>query len=313
MPDRHRAPLLATDSPKGCRTPSDSPAASSPGSSSPPGPYKGRSWKFPIGHRRVILTKDPGTSVLMEPQFTTRLRARLLDPTGALIDEGDLGSGIVTNVGALYLAFDQNRENTALNCLRLAKYHAWGTSGTAAAVTDVALGTAVEPTNATAEEGTQSLVINEAGEVTYKSVKKIKNGSSTQKIEEWGLLTAPTLSATTGTPLTAVTETTATVTSTPLTASSSSVQGQVGLILKAGSYWGLVLSNTTSVVTLPTSANSNGWAATSSGKYEAAKKPGNEALTFKPVLFDHANFGIITVEKENSVEFVFELLVKSGG
>lgn len=268
-------------------------------------PRKATSLRIP-GLGRIILTRDPGDSgMFAREQFATELFAIHRDGDGRIIHQHDLGSGLVTNVGVMALA---NDFAWAQNCqtLKLANNHASGTGATAAATTDIALQTLAAPTTTTAVAGTQSLV-SAANSQTYKTVATI-NYTSTLAITEWGLHTATALSATTGTPFTATSATSGTATGTPYTASSGTTQGEQQMIVVPGTttVFGLITSNTTSVLTIPA------WYTVAGGT--AGSTPGTtEAFTIKPVLWDHKVFAAINVNSGDSIQFQYSLLVNSGG
>lgn len=270
-----------------------------------PQPHRGRGIRIP-GLGRIILTDDPGDARIFSDQvFSTDLVAHHFDGDGKLIHSHDLGSGLVTNVGVMAMANDFAWAN-GFNTLKLANFHASGTGVTAAATTDIACQTLAAPTTATAVTGAQSLV-SAANSQTYKTIATV-NYVSTLAITEWGLHTAATLSASTGTPLTAAAAASATVTGTPYTASTSTVQGEQQLIIKPATttVYGLILSNTTSVLTIPA------WYKVADGT--AGATPGStEAFTLLPVLWDHKVFAAINVNSGDSIQFQYSLLINSGG
>jgi hypothetical protein len=245
--------------------------------------------------------------------FQSHLHAKVIrrDKRGRVVDmeNRDLGSGLVTNVGVMAMANDPqwaSPSGAAASTLRLQNWVATGTGTTAAAATDIALQTLAAPTTANAVSGAQSLV-SAANSQQFKQITTI-NYTSTLAITEWGLHSAQVLSATTGTPFTATTATTATVTGTPYTASSSTVQGEQQLIVKAGTttVYGLILSNTTSVLTIPA------WYTVATGA--AGSTPGTtEAFTLLPVMWDHKVFSAITVNSGDSIQFTYTLTINAGG
>jgi hypothetical protein len=249
-------------------------------------------------------------SLFSKHMFATRLSAIVRDPENQIVDSFDLGSGLVTNVGVLALAYDwgvPGVKAAPANLFANLKYQAWGTSEAVASINDIKLNAAAAPNATEATEGTLSSVTNGEGTPKLISTTKIK-AESTLKITEWGVFTQKILSATTGTPLTAETATSGTVTGTPLTASSTEAKGETLKILVATEpeeIWGLITSNTTSVVTVPA------WYKQTSG---AVKEPKNTSpFSLKPVMFDHRVFGVISVESGNTIEFPWELAIKSGG
>lgn len=271
--------------------------------------HKARGIRTPFG--RVFFTRDKGESTMFANQwFSTNLTARKFDGDGKLVHEYDLGSGLVTNVGVLSMANDYAWAGVSAApqaTLALSNYHSVGTGATAAAATDVQMQTLAAPTTTTAQTGTQSLG-SAANSQSYRTVATVSFGS-TLAITEWGLHNAATLSATTGTPFTATSATTATATATPWTASSTTVKGTPqSLVIRPGTttVWGLALSNTTSVATIPA------WYTVASGA--AGSTPGGtEAFTLQPVLWDRKVFSAINVVNGDSIQFTYTLAVNSGG
>lgn len=234
-----------------------------------------------------------------------------------LLEEHDLGSGLVTNVGVLGLAndFAWSPTNAPHNLFRALKYHASGTGATAAAATDIKLQTASGNGGQTPVAGTQ--VLSSAANLQkYQSVATISY-TGAEAVTEWGLFaydsTLPATSAlsdATGSPFTAGSATTGTVTATPLTASSASAMGQQMSIFEntgnATPSWGLVLSNTTSVVTVPA------WYKVSDGT--AGANPANtNTYVIRPIMWDHKVFAAINVANGDSIQFTYTLTISSGG
>lgn len=271
----------------------------------PAAPHKARSLRLP-GLGRILLTRDEGDAGIFASEvFSTNLTAFHRDGDGKLKHTHDLGSGLVTNVGVLALANDFNWAQNA-QTLKLANRHASGTGATAAAATDIVLQTASTNGGQSPVTGTQTLV-SAANSQKYQTVGTISYTGS-EAVTEWGLFSAGTLSATTGSPFTATSATSGTATGTPYTASSSTVQGQQQFIVVAGTttVWGLVTSNSTSVLTHP------GWYKVADGT--AGATPGStEAFSLKPVMWDHKTFSAINVVSGDSIQFTYQLTVNSGG
>jgi hypothetical protein len=224
----------------------------------------------------------------------------------------DLGSGLVTNVGVLALANDWNLaapSGAAINTIKLANWHVTGTGATAAAATDIKLQTQSTNGGQTPTAGTQSLV-SAANLQKYQTIATVSYSGS-EAVTEWGLICASTISATTGSPFTAGSATTGTVTATPLTASSSTVQGQEQTIFEntgnATPHWGLVTSNTTSVVTVPA------WYKVSDGTAAGTTPANTNTYVIRPVMWDHKVFSAINVVSGDSIQFTYTLTVTSGG
>ena len=230
----------------------------------------------------------------------------------------DLGTGLVTNVGVLALANDGlwSVTNAPNNLFRYLKYHATGTGTTAAAATDIKLQTASTNGGQTPVAGTQVLV-SAANAQKYQTVATVSY-TGAEAVTEWGLFAydsalpaTSALSDATGSPFTAGTATTGTVTATPLTASSTTAMGQQMSIIEntgnATPHWGLVTSNTTSVVTVPA------WYKVSDGTAAGTTPANTNAYVFRPIMWDHKVFSAINVANGDSIQFTYTVTVNSGG
>lgn len=222
----------------------------------------------------------------------------------------DLGSGLVTNVGVLALANEAvtlaSPSGARINTLFLANQHFTGTGATAAAATDIKIQTISTAGGQTAVAGTQTFV-SAANSQKYQTVATVAY-TGTEAVTEWGLHTSSTRTATTGSPFTATTASSFTGTSSPYTASSSTVQGLQQSIVEAGTttVWGFVISNTTSVGTIPA------WYKTADGTLGST--PGStETYTIRPILWDHKVFSAINVVNGDSIQFTYQLTISSGG
>lgn len=287
--------------------------------------------RTPFG--RLMVTRDPGTAFDAGTGFRTHLYAEVIKPgipkangpwekvfghgfrqrpDGRWSRKIDLGSGLVTNVGVFAMANDFGwSASLALATLNLANQHAWGTGATAAAVTDLALGTLAAPTTTTAVAGVQSIV-GTAAVPKYQTVATITAGGSLA-ITEWGLHSLAALSSTTGTPFTATSATSWTDTGSAQTASTASIRGLQQTIVKAGTttVWGLNLSNTTHVGTLASVAGSGWWTVAAD---TAGSTPGaTEAFSILPVLWDRKVFAAINVVNGDSIQFTYTCQINSGG
>jgi hypothetical protein len=234
-----------------------------------------------------------------------------------LIESYNLGSGAVTNVGVLALAndFGWSVTNAPNNLFRFLKYHATGTGATGAAATDIKLQTPSTNGGQTPVAGTQVLV-SAANAQKYQSVATVAY-TGAEAVTEWGffaydsaLPTTANLSDATGSPFTAGSATTGTTTGTSLTASSTSVMGQqLSIFENTGNgtpSWGLVTSNTTSIVTVPA------WYKVSDGT--AGANPANtNTYVIRPIMWDHKVFGAITVASGDSIQFTYTLTFTAGG
>jgi hypothetical protein len=250
--------------------------------------------------------------------WQTNLSLKHFDKRHRLIEQRDLGSGLTTNVGSLALANDFAWSATnALNSLfAKMKYHASGTSATAAAATDIKLNTPSGFGGQTPVAGTQVLV-SAANLQKYQSVATISYTGS-ESVQEWGIFsygsTLPAVTAltdATGTPFTAGSATTGTVTGTVLTPSSSTVMGQQMAIIdntgNATPHWGLVTSNTNQIVTVPA------WYKTADGTAAGTFPASGNAFVHRPIMFDHRQFTSVGVGSGDSIQFTWTLTINSGG
>ena len=268
---------------------------------------------------RVGLVRDRDGCATFYPgglAFRSNLTATLIR-NGKIEGTRDLGSGLVTNVGVLALAndFAWSPTNAPHNLFRTLKYHASGKGTTAAAATDIKLETVSTVGGQTPVVGTQVLV-SAANSQKYQSVATIAY-TGTEAVTEWSILgydsTLPAVTAltdATGSPFTAGSATTGTTTGTTLTASSTTAMGQQMSIFErtsgASLSWGLVTSNTTSVITVPA------WYLVSSGAAGAA--PANaETYVIRPVCWDRKQFSAVNIVNGDSIQFSYTLTISSGG
>lgn len=296
----------------------------------------GKIFKLPLVGRVAVTSDRFGSavrtkSVFGNEAFETNLTAEVFDRNGkpklardvmslnwferALFGKKtkiDLGSGLVTNVGVLALANDWNLaapSGAAINTLKLANWHHTGTGATAAATTDIKIQTISTQGGQTPVAGAQS-TISAANLQKYQTIATIAY-TGVEAVTEWGLICGSAVSSATGSPITAGSATTATVTGTPLTASSSTIQGlQQNILHDTGSatpMWGLITSNTTSVVTVPA------WYKVSDGTAAGVTPLNTETFVTRPVMWDHKVFAAINVVSGDSIQFTYQLTVVSGG
>lgn len=229
----------------------------------------------------------------------------------------DLGSGLVTNIGAMAIANEAltlaSPSGARINTLFLANQHITGTGATAAAVLDYKIQTISTNGGQTAVAGTQSFATTGTMAVPVMQTVATISYTGSEAVTEWGLFTSATMSATTGSPFTAATATTFTGTATPYTASSSTVQGLQQQIVEPGTttVLGLIQSNSTTVGTL-TNNGTTGWF--TKAAMTAGSTPGNtETYILRPIMWDHKVFLAINVVNTDSIQFTYTLTITSGG
>lgn len=265
--------------------------------------------RLPFG--RLLFSRDKGESMNSSAMFfQSHLSAQLVRENGKTRNY-DLGSGLVTNVGVLSMAADflyADVSGVGNSTLDMSNWHLTGTGVTGAAATDYKIQTISTNGGQTPVAGTQTLV-SAANLQKYQTVATIAY-TGAEAVTEWGLITSGTVSSTTGSPFTAGSVTSGTVTGTPLTASSATVAGQQLTIFENTNAsrlsWGLVTSNTTSVITVPA------WYLNSNGT--AGVTPVNaDAYTIRPIMWDHKVFAAINVLNGDSIVFTYLLTISSGG
>lgn len=284
---------------------------------------KPRIINLPILGRFAIVPDKEGESQRYPGgmEFGTNLKAALFH-NGKWQGERDLGSGAVTNVGVLMLALDgavyaaidgtnthiPTPSGAGIHTFSLMKYHQTGTGITAAAATDIKLGTPSGFGGQTPVAGTQ-VFVTAANLQKYQTVATISYTGS-EAVTEWLLTNNATLTATTGTPFTAGTATTGTVTAGAMTQSTNAIAGQYGTVFEntgnATPSWGLVYQNSATIVDVPA------WYKVSDGT--AGATPANtNAFTIRGVAWDRKQFAAVNVNSGDSIQFTYSLTITSGG
>ena len=133
-------------------------------------------FKLPFRKGQLWIVRDPGqgNALFQSRLFTKHFR------NGKLVEERDLGTGVVTNAGVALWAADWNN---ATATIKLATWHDSGTGITAPTISDTVMQT---PTGNARITGSQSNLTN-----VYKTIATLSYGSSFA-ITEWGLFTAVT-------------------------------------------------------------------------------------------------------------------------
>jgi hypothetical protein len=131
---------------------------------------------LPFNKGKLWIVRDPGQGNAL---FQSRLFVKHFRE-GGLLEERDLGTGVVTNAGVNLWAGDWNNGTATI---KLATWHDSGTGVTAPTVSDVFMQT---PTGNARIIGAQSNLNN-----VYKTIATLAYGGSFA-ITEWGLFTAVT-------------------------------------------------------------------------------------------------------------------------
>jgi hypothetical protein len=229
----------------------------------------------------------------------------------------DLGSGLITNAGVLALAQDalqgvEAKKELPFNLFANLKYHAWGSKKAGAMkIEDIELEkfevTSTGAGKATAATTTTVTAVG-TGEPKIVSTSKLKAEGSLE-IVEWGIFCGEKIETTPGTgKFVSVTAGSGKASGAVFTASTTEIKGErlnIAEFAESEDGWGLITSNTTEVLTVPA------WYKTSTG---GVKEPtGISAYVTRPLMFDRRTYAPINVEVGNTIEYPWELTIKSGG
>jgi hypothetical protein len=289
---------------------------------------------------RFAWTSDPGEAKLFaRNMISTNLGAILRGPDyskrgqmhiGPILDEFDLGSGVVTNVGVTALALDSTwfaNETENLATLNTLKFMNWGTGTTAAAQTNWRL--QKQEVNESKNKEAITVTSSVYSGILAGNAKLIVTGSLEAKetgpvaITEWGLFSAAKTEGSTAKAATAVTENkltdTAKLEAPGSTESKKNARGAQQYILfakESEEAYATVVSNTTEVATLAKVSGEKAWLKAGTegkGTVETATTPSaTTKYQFYPVMWDHRVFSAINVEKGNKIEFPYELTIEGG-
>jgi hypothetical protein len=275
---------------------------------------------MPFGRALHLALSSPDDSALHYAglAFGTNLRADLFH-RGKWQGYRDLGSGLVTNIGAMSIANDAltlaSPSGARINTLFLANQHISGKGTTGASVLNYKIETISTNGGETAAAGAQTFSASSTMAVPiYKTIATITY-TGTEAVTEWGLFTSATMSATTGSPFSGTTTaTTFDNTGAAFTASSATVQGQQKKLvcdLQTTAVMGLIKSNTNTVATLENNGTT-GWF--TNAAQTAGSTPGNtETYVLRPIMWDRKVFSAINVVNLDSIQFTYSLTITSGG
>lgn len=241
----------------------------------------------------MALARDHGHALNPGGQlFDTNLSA-VHTRGGVVVEKRNLGSGLVTNAGVNLLARDWYWTSGA-STFEIEKNMGSGTGSTAAAVGDVTLGTA---NGTSGVAGTQSTVEPNV----YQVVGTLSYGG-TLAITEWGLFISSTLS---GSSQSTGTSTSVGTTSMTLSTATWSVDQWKGYTVTTGAVMGLILSNTSTVLTI------GSWRTPSTNAL--ASNPSTTTFVINPTMWDRKVFSAINVLNGDSVTWTYQLTDTSGG
>jgi hypothetical protein len=241
----------------------------------------------------IAIARDKGDAIRTAgAMFDTNVQATHIRG-GNVVEHRNLGSGLVTNAGVNLLARDWFWTAGATT-FEIEKNMGSGTGATAAAVGDVALGTA---NGTSGVAGTQSTVEPNI----YQVVGTLSYGSSLA-ITEWGLFLSTTLS---GAAQSTGTSTAVGTSSMTLSTATWTTDQWKGYTVTTGGVMGLILSNTATVLTI------GSWRTPSTNALPA--NPSTGTFVINPTMWDRKVFSAINVINGDSIQFTYQLTMTSGG
>lgn len=271
--------------------------------------------RMPFKKGRFLYTPDNGEALIPGSQvFATRLRAKLFDGDGRLIDNFDFGSGLVTNVGVNMMANDPSwvAAATPFCTLSAMNFHGIGTGTTAAALTDIGLQTPIASGSLTGSTNGYYTGVESVVAPNQFQTQATITANATLAVTEWGLAMSNAANVARTSAGAAPTGTTFTDTGATFTTAGNGLKGFTVEIASASvntptsTVQGLITSNTATVLTL-----ANGWwtLANASGGTPGA----TVAYNYGPTFFDHRVFSAINVVAGNTIQFTYDLTITSGG
>lgn len=274
------------------------------------------------GLGRIAFSKDPGEANLFSEHFLkTRLSAIVRDPYGYIVEEHDLGSGVVTNLGVFAMAYDATWPAEAKkphNVFSTLQWHQWGTGITGTAETynwKLETQAEVETAKFKAIKATTTVKVTDLYSTRkWVSTATLEAGGNAA-ITEWGLFNAEEPKGAEETGGTAApTETTFTgEKSGSFVESTTEALGSAQSVIwtkntgGAAESVGLILSCTKEVATIP----AKGWIKAASEAEAPNPEKGTKYNKF-PLMWDRRKFEPINVAKGNTITFPYELRIEAG-
>ena len=269
------------------------------------------SFKIPfVKGRFLYLPECEDATITGRQVFATNLSFKQFRK-GKLYEQGDLGSGLVTNAGVNLIVDNDVNNRLSAGAINFFKYQAIGTGTTAAAASDFYLQTAQGATNLSGTTngymtGTNTVVAPNQ----WRSVATF-TATGAIAVTEWALTmnNGANFSRTaTGTPTSttfpdsgaAFTTTGTGLTGWTIEISSSAVNTPTTTVM------GLVTSNTATQLNI-----AEGWwtLANASGSTPGA----NGAYVVYPTMYDHKVFSVINMASGDTLQFTYTNTVNSGG
>lgn len=267
--------------------------------------------KLPGKAGRILWVPEREAAEIVGKQvFATSLKFQQFR-NGRLYEQGDLGSGTVTNAGVNLMAWNDLNNGIGSATLANLQYQAIGTGTTASASSDYYLQT---PQGATNLSGTTNGYMTGAPTIVAPNIIQSQatfTATGAIAVTEWAITmsNAANFSRTaTGTP----TATTFPDSGAAFTTTGNGLKGWTIEINSAAintpttTVMGLVTANTATSLTI-----AEGWRtlANASGATPGA----NVAYVVYPTAFDHKQFAAVNLASTDTLQFTYQLTVTSGG
>lgn len=274
--------------------------------------------RLPFKKGRLLWTPDTGSSLRPADMFfMSHLQADHYDGDKKLIQQYDLGSGKVTNVGVNMLANDPTwvAAATPFATLSIMNFVSTGTGATADAAGDYWLQT-VGTHFSGGTNGYFTGAISLTAPNIWKNVATV-NYSGSEAVTEWVLTMSNAANFARTSAGAAPTQTTFTDTGAAFTTTGNALKGWTILINATAANTpttlaqALVVSNTATVLTTSPGPDSTHWWSLADA---SVVTPGATiAYVVYPTAWDHKNFAAINVNAGDSIAFSYSLTINSNG
>jgi hypothetical protein len=269
------------------------------------------SLKLPFKRGRVMWVPERDEAIISSNQFFgTNLSMQHFDRRGRLVEQRDLGSGLVTNVGVDLMAWN-DEANVLGATLSIMTQQAIGTGATAAAAADYYLQTPQGTTNLSGT--TNGYMAGAQSVVAPNQIKSIATFTATGAIAvtEW-ILAMSNAAAFTGRSATSTDATHLNDTGAAFTTAGNGLKGwaveaaTTAINTPTTTAFGIVTANTATALTV-----GNGWFTLANA---GASTPGGTTnYVVYPAIWDHKVFSVVNLANGDSIQFTYTLTINSGG
>lgn len=260
--------------------------------------------------RVLFVPKKEAAEIIGKQVFATNLSFKQFR-NGKLYEQGDLGSGTVTNAGVNLMAWNDLNNGLGSATLANLQYHAIGTGTTASASSDFYLQT---PQGTTNLSGTTNGYMTGAPTLVAPNIMQSQatfTATGAIAVAEW-IITDSNAAAYTSQTANASSATSIGVATTPFSTTGNGLKGwhveinATAINTPTTTVMGLVTANTSSALTI-----AEGWRTLANA---TAGTPSSTAtFSVYPTAFDHKQFGTINLAANDTLQFTYQLTVTSGG